>query len=424
MKVLTELAVQRTKAATKRIEIPDRIVPGLYLIVQPKPSEHKSWAVRYRIHGTPKKHTLGPWPTLDLAKARAKAREAIEAICSGKSPKQAELDKAAATPRTFAWLCEQYIERYAKPRKRTAAEDERALKGEFAAWIERTVGEIKKADVLAMIEAKAKTAPTRARRLFALLRKVFNWGVEMDLLTASPVAGIKAKNLPGRESSRDRVLTPDELRAFERSLARLEWPWAPCLRLVLLTGQRRGEVAGMRWPDLDLPAKVWTLPREQTKAGRVHDVPLTDEMLAILGALPKFEGTDLVFPARGNKEREVSGFSKLKARLDDLMREELAKMNAADEGEREFKAWRVHDLRRTCATTLQRLKFPPYVVSALLNHSPGAAMSTVTAVYARHRYAEERRTALEAWSRYLHELESPQAGGNVLPFAAASVNAA
>jgi integrase len=413
MKPLTALAVERIKPCEKRVEIPDALAPGLYLVVQR--SGYKSWAVRYRLNGRTAKHTIGRFPAFDLARARIEARAVLEDVQRGKAPKQAHADAAAAAPRTFAWLGEQFVERYAKGRKRTWREDERNLRGEFADWAARTASEISKGDILELLEKKAKSAPIRARRLFALVRKLFSWAVEVDLLAESPAASIKTRNLPGKERSRDRVLRDDELLALQRALERLEWPWAPIITLALLTGQRRGECAGVRWQDLDLDARVWTLPSERTKAGRVHDVPLTEELVQLIEKLPRFERSAFVFPAAGSNYTAASGFSKAKARLDRLMVAELAKMSAMDGKPHAFADWRVHDLRRTCATVLQRLNVQPHVVSALLNHSPGQTISTVTQVYARHRYSDERRAALEAWGNYLAALREKKNRNNVVP---------
>jgi integrase len=149
----------------------------------------------------------------------------------------------------------------------------------------------------------------------------------------------------------------------------------------VLTAQRRGEVAAMRWQDVSHNQALWTLPREQTKADRIHDVPLSAPALAILAELPRFVGTDLVFPAsRGSLP--VRDFAHIKVKLDRMCGVEN---------------WRYHDLRRTAADGMARLGHPPHVVAAILNHSPGASMG-VSAIYIRHRFTAERRAALDDWA--------------------------
>ena len=390
-KTLTVKAVEKFKAGATRREVPDAHTPGLYLVIQP--SGRKSWAVRTRHARKPVKITL---KALDLVKARAEAAEIIELARAGKDPRTVAADREAARPLTFAELVDQYIDRYAKPRKRTWKHDRQDL--DNVPWGKRTASEITRRDVLAVIEAKAKEAPVRANRLLAVLRKLFNWAVQVDLLPASPAAGIKP---PTKERSRDRVLSDAELAAFWRATAALGEPWASCFRTLALTLQRLGEVTGMTRPELDLDSDkpLWTLSAGRVKAGRVHDVPLVPEVVEIVRTRPEIvvagKGSPLVFTHSG---RQLSALSAAKRRLDDLMRAELGE---------DFQDWRLHDLRRTGASNLAKMGVPIHVVAALLNHSPGSTMG-ITAVYARHRYSEEKRRALEGWTAHVLGLVEPR----------------
>jgi integrase len=230
-----------------------------------------------------------------------------------------------------------------------------------------------------------------ANRTLAYLRKMLSWAVERGIITASPAAGVGA---PGGEETRDRVLAPGELAAVWRACDALGWPFGPLVQLLVVTAQRRDEVAHMAWPDLDLERKLWTLPRELTKSDRVHEVPLSDLAIETIEALPRI-GTGLVFPAhRARSTNPVSGFSKAKARLD----AELARAGVGA-----LKPWRLHDLRRTAASEMARLGHPPHVVAAVLNHAP-AATHGITAIYVRHRYGDEKRQALAAWARELERI--------------------
>jgi integrase len=184
------------------------------------------------------------------------------------------------------------------------------------------------------------------------------------------------------------VLVQDELAAVWRACDALGWPFGPLVQLLIVTAQRRDEVARMAWPDLDLERRLWTLPRKLTKADRVHDVPLSGLALEIIEGLPRI-GDGLAFPAnRARSTRPVSGFSKAKARLDRLSG---------------VAGWRLHDLRRTAASEMARLGHPPHVVAAILNHSPGSTQG-ITAIYNRHRYGDEKRIALAAWGRELERV--------------------
>ena len=161
--------------------------------------------------------------------------------------------------------------------------------------------------------------------MLANVRRLFSWAVERGIIEASPVANVKA---PGQETARDRVLTDDELRAFLRACERMGEPFGPLFRLLLLTGQRREEVAALPWAELDLAGAIWRLPAARTKNKRASDVPLAEQAVAILEGLTR--RSPLVFPAQFSRDghtepRPLSGFGRAKERLDALMLEELRK---------------------------------------------------------------------------------------------------
>jgi integrase len=159
------------------------------------------------------------------------------------------------------------------------------------------------------------------------------------------------------------------------------------VQLLILTAQREGEVATMRWSDLDLDAGIWTLASAQTKAKRAHLIPLSAATVEILRALPRFDGCDFVFPAnRTGNAGPVSGFSKVKGRLDKIC-------GITD--------WVFHDLRRTTATKLAELRVPPHVTEKILNHSASRTIGPMGKIYQRYDYLEERRGALEQWAAAL-----------------------
>jgi integrase len=209
--------------------------------------------------------------------------------------------------------------------------------------------------------------------------------VEQDLLPTAPTAGVKA---PAKETARERVLTDAELAAVWRAADALGPAARAFVRLLILTGQRRDEVAGLRWADVDLDAAggaVWTLPREATKADRTHEVPLSAAAVAILAGLPR-EG-EYVLSTTGGR-RPISGYSKVKARLDEL---------AGVTG------WRFHDLRRTAGTGLARLGVAVATISRVLNHTEGG----VTKIYNRYGYLDEKRAALNRWAAHVEWLVAP-----------------
>jgi integrase len=203
---------------------------------------------------------------------------------------------------------------------------------------------------------------------------------------------------PGEETQRERTLTADEIAAVWSGADTLGYPFGPYFQLALLTGQRRDEVARMRWSDLDLEAKTWTLAADATKAGRSHVVPLAPIAVEILASLPRktvnaggvIKPSPHVFTTSGDVP--VSGFSKSKPRLDQVIAKDREGIALAP--------WTIHDLRRTAATEMGRLGVSRFIIGKVLNH----ADRSVTGIYDRHAYLQEKRKALEAWARYLADL--------------------
>ena len=267
-----------------------------------------------------------------------------------------------------------FIERWQKPRNRSWQEVERILTRELAHWAERPIQTITRRDLIELMDSITdRGAPYMANRTLAHVRKLFAWAMEREIVTASPVVGVGA---PAREVSRDRVLDYAELAAVWQACEALGWPFCPIVRLLIVTGARRDEVASMRWRDLDLERAEWRLPREAVKTDREHVIPLSPLALEIIADLPRLGHSPLVFPAnRASSMNAVSGFSRAKRRLDQL---------SGVEG------WRYHDIRRTVATGLQRLGVRLEVTEAVLGHVSGSR-SGIVGVYQRHEYRDEKR---------------------------------
>ena len=237
---------------------------------------------------------------------------------------------------------------------------------------------------------KAKSGPVAANRLRAEARACWGWAVKRGSLTGNPW---EATPRPlARETARERVLSDAELGALYIAAGALAEPWDVLVRLLILTGQRRGEVAGMRWDEVDLDAAQWSLPGARTKNGQPHVVPLTAEAMALLRTVKRRKGAELVF--EGPRKTAVSGFGKVKARLD----AELAQ--AAPKSDRKVASWVLHDLRRTMATGLQRLGVRLEVTEAVLNHVSGSR-SGIVGVYQRHGWEAEKAAALRAWTAHV-----------------------
>lgn len=428
-KLLTDRFVQSAKAGSARREIPDGGT-GLYLVVQP--SDAKSWALRYRYHGTPKKLTIGRYPLFGLKDARDKARAAKDKLDHGIDPATEKAEAKAREPDLVRNIGATFIERYCKPRLRTSTEIERMLELHVYPKIgDRDIKTITRRDVLDVLDAMAAGGATvRCNRVLAAMRRLFGWAVERDILEMSPVAGVKA---PAPERARDRVLADDELRAFLCGCDRLGDPFGCMFKLLLYTAARRDEVASMSWSELDLKEASWMLPGERTKNGRRVDIPLSNPAIAVIGGLrsesrcdgngesdsrlDKAPKSNLLFPSRRTPGRPASGFGRAKERLDQLMVEELrkdAERRSDSPEDVKLPPWRLHDLRRTAASGMARLGVGIHVVERLLNHVSGSTTGGIVAVYQQHDFRDEKRAAVETWGQFLEGLVSGQAGSNVI----------
>jgi len=218
---------------------------------------------------------------------------------------------------------------------------------------------------------------------------------------------------PGHETPRERLLTDNELCELWPEFERLGYPFGALFQLALILGQRRSEIAGMRWDDVDLDAKTWTLASEATKSGRRHVVPLPEMAVDIIETLPRktmsmpngmTRPSPFVLTTDGSMP--VSGFSKAKSRINDRI--------AAARAEGEFDPmpqWGIHDLRRTCATGMAKLGTSESIIGRVLNH---AAKGVTSTVYNRYEYLAEKKHALDSWAQHLDGLVHPKPD-NVAP---------
>lgn len=266
-------------------------------------------------------------------------------------------------------------------------------------WGKRSLMSLKRADMVKLMDEYADR-PGRKKYVHSLLRKMFNWAVDREDIEVSPLAGMKA---PKAVASRRRVLGQEELVCLWKACDQVGWPWGPYVRLLILTMQRRQEVAEMDWTEIDLVAKTWTLPAERAKKGEAHIVPLTNLAIEQLKAMqPKASG--LVFTTTG--KTAVSGFSKAKRTLDTEMiaiMKERQRTGTGGVTVVSIAEWRLHDIRRTGATNLQSLGIPIEVTEAVLNHISGTRAG-VAGIYSRYKYEPEKRSALDAWDQRLQEL--------------------
>jgi integrase len=398
MAKLTTKSIENMKPAADRREVPDGGCRGLYLVVQP--SGARGWAVRYRYQGKPRKLTLGVWPVLQLAAARSAASAALHELAQGRDPAalkfeaeaaaaKAEIDRKADTIESWA---KHFLDRHAAKKREHTERQYRHVIEDFAlpAWRGRTVHDIKRRDVINLVEGIAETKPVMANRALVVIGTFFGWLCSRDVIETSPVVGVKA---PAKEQARERILSDDEIRALWKACNVVGDPYGAAVKVLLLTGARRSEVAGMR--RAEIAGDVWSLPPERCKNKQRHDVPLSAQVLALIEAQPEIG--DCIFTVTGNTP--LNHFDRAKRLLDASMAPAMP--------------WVLHDLRRTCASGMAKLGVKLPVIEKCLNHTSGSFRGIV-ATYQRHDFAAEKRDALQRWSDHLDAIVRGEPAGKIV----------
>lgn len=431
---LTDAAVKRLKIPeTGRIEYWDSLTGGFGLRLSS--TGVRSWTLITRsLKGGQWKQqrvTLGTYPAMSLAEARKKATEAKATAKTGSDPaaaiRQEKKSMVDASRNTYAVVRDEFLVKYRgrqnrRPAPSTLAEITRILNAEvLQPWSDVPLAKVTKRDVLDVLDAiMGRGAEVMANRTLAYLKLLFGWSLQRGIITDDPTIGIKK---PGTEISRDRVLSADELRLIWQA-TQSDSRFNAIVRLLILTGQRLNEVAQLRWSEIDTEARMWTLPPDRVKNGRTHVVPLTDPMLAILDARRATQKAlatkDTPMPAlvfTTNGETAFRGFSRAKALLDERINKALT------QGDQDaMTPWRLHDIRRSVATHMaEDLRIPPHIIEAVLNHVSGSK-SGVAGVYNRALHLDERKDALEAWSRHLMTVVGERTTDNVVELRKVAAN--
>ena len=398
--------------ATKLATLPygdhtDPATVGLQLRVREKrDGSSRTWLFRYRWRGEWVRLAIGHYPGMSLADARERAIELRKAMDDGIDPRRARPRRQVRPPlpaqpsavrsaddrHSMDFLVNEFIERYLKPTRKRPEYAEAILKREvLSKWRGRDARTIDPGEVIDLLDAiVARGSPVMANRTAALLGQLFKFGIHRHIVKTTPVQLLM---LPGgKEKPRERVLSDDELAAFLRDPEGCtRYPKLACaITVLLLTGQRRGELARAKWSEINFDEKTWTIPEENSKTGRGHVVPLTDWAVQEFQSLKR-----LADGSRWVLSTEDGG----KAAAPALLTRGLARCLSRFKG-RGVAAFNLHDLRRTCRTGLAAIKVEPHIAERVLNHTqPGVA-----GVYDRHAYLDEKRTALELWSEHLRSL--------------------
>lgn len=360
----------------------DDDLPGLGLRVLR--SGTRNWVFRYRVGKRQRVITLGRLSSMTPTDARSMARD-IAAKARLGHDEQAEIlarknDTVLPKTETFAETADLYLTHVvSSKRPRTQIERRRHLSRDWAFLAERPVGEIGRREIAThLLKLNREHGPIAANRSRATLNALFVWAIQQGFLDLNPVVGTVA---PAEEETRDRVLTKEELRAIWQSTTNAS-DYNRIVRLLILTGQRRQEIAGMLWSEIDLDGEVFTMSAERTKNKRSHSVPLSKQALDIVMATPMRANRDLLF---GEGKGSFSGWSRSKQRLD----------QRSGVGN-----WTLHDLRRSTVTGMAELGCQPHVIEAVVNHVSGHKAG-VAGIYNRATYAAEKRIALQMWADHL-----------------------
>ena len=404
---LTAKAVENAKTPkTGYTEIFDAAMPGMCLRISS--SGAKNYILTTRVNGRQTRITLGRADGLDairLSEARVLAEETKENAKSGKPvariQPRSRAGSAGSGPdgTTFGDIAEEYIKREV-PRLARGHETESVIRRQLLPyWKDVPLPELRRRHARKLTDQLVEDRPAAAHKLHETYTRILNWALgfyDSDEIgvDVSPFANLKP---PVRITSRGRALSEDEIRTLWQVWDEVGYPFGDLQKLLLLTAQRRAEVAGMRWSEIDMKAKTWTIPAERSKSRREHIVPLSDEALALLSTLPHFAAGDCVFSTTSG-EKSVSGYSKGKAATDRKV-EKLVKAGQAAAVE----PWRWHDLRRTARTGMAEIGIPEIVSERILNHAPRGLVG----IYNVFEYQAEKADALQRWANRVREVVTP-----------------
>ena len=385
VKLTDRFLTSRKPPLTGRTIYTDAIVPGLAFrvsaITARNPEGRRDWFLRYRPRRQGQKAVaLGAHPAVSLSKARQRAGEIVAAAKRGidliaTEEREAEVRRSAeAKARPLSEVAIAYLDGV-KPRLRSFRSIESRTRCHIIPKLgNKPLGEVTRGDAVVFLDGLERDVGLRhqVNRCRETLRAIFAYAIERDLITVNPVVGVSKRKV---EIPRERTLTADELIAFWQAIEKLpELPRA-YFRVVLLT--RRNEVGGMAWSELDLDAALWRLPAERNKSGRPFEIPLSPPVLETLQSLPRIG--PIVFALNGERPMTLH---------------QLIERTRHDAG---LVDMRLHDLRRTLRTGLAELGVDFEIAERVLNH----AMPGLQAVYNRHNYLAEKRTALTLWAEHV-----------------------
>ena len=385
----TDRGIQALKPRSERYEIWEDGRTGLGLRVSP--AGRKSWLYMYRFDRKPRRMTLGVFPSFGLADAHIAHANAKAKLAVGTDPglELIESRRAARDASTVEGLIDEYLKRHARPNKRSAGADERLFRKDvLPVWGRRKASSITRRDVITLLDRIVdRGSGVMANRTLSTLRRVWNFGLDRDLVDATPFTRIRP---PTKESARDKILSPDEILRFWTGLdlAHMTPGTRLALKLILATAQRRAEVVMAPWSEFDLDGEcVWTIAASRAKNETANRLPLSPIVLDLLSQIKNLSPeSKWLFPSpRGDRPVAPSAVSHaIRNNRDALGLGEITP----------------HDLRRSAVSMMTGMGISRLVVEKIMNHKD----RTVGGIYDRHSYDDEKRRALETWSTRLREI--------------------
>jgi integrase len=419
---LTDKVVNRKPPATGYVELFDTLTPGLALRITAK--NKRSYFITTRVNGTQIKHKLDSTEKLTLAQARDMARNVIREAGEGTHPKEARLrakiEAERADSNTFRSVAEKYLTAPAGKGTgeggaeglRSKPDIERQLENDLYPVLGlKRINDITREDIEDLLEDLFKIKPIAANRALGVLRRVFKWATKGKRrreygIDVPPTFGVEPQ---ATERKRDRTLTEDELARLWKASGKLGQPFSHWFKLLILTGNRRNEVGGMRWDEIEDHSefgRIWIIPGSRTKNKLKHMVPLVPLAQSILEDIVRINDYKHTFTTALRGDKPPSGWSKIKQRLNKIVVEEAAKAagESIDPEKHEIKDWRFHDIRRTVSTMMNEREVEPHIVEAVLNHVSGDAKRGVAGTYNHAQYMPARRSALELWAKHIQTI--------------------
>lgn len=388
---LNSTTLSNIRATGKYYEIADR--DGLSVRVSPNGG--LTFQFRYRYMGSPRRMKLGGFPETGLKQARERLRSAREILDSGVDPITHEKSsrKRALQAPTLKILCQKWVTDYAVPRRQRWQDLDNMLKSDVydqlgTVPVEKVTRLMITDEVLAPIVKRG--APVQANKTLTLLKQILGYGVELGYLEVNPASSISKRTIGGREVARSRVLSNDEIVLIWQGLdaADMTPRVGTAIKLLLVTGQRRGELTRARWEHIDIGKAIWHIPAEHAKNGKAHKVHLSAQALELFAELRKLRtSNEWVMPSATGEDRPMNENAISRA----------VSRNIKALGVRK---WVPHDLRRTAATGMNSIGVLPHVVEKILNHS----LIGVMAVYNHYDYWSEGVAAMNRWSDNVRKL--------------------